>query len=278
VPRVATPDGNAVAVHDLGGDGPTLLLAHATGFHGHVWDPVASRLKDRFHCWSFDERGHGDSDAAPGDDYDWQGFATDALAVIDGLPLEPPLVAAGHSCGGALLLLAEQRRPGTFAALWTFEPVMIPTEMPLPVSGDNPLAAGARRRRAEFPSKQAAFDNFAGKPPFDRLHPDALWAYVDHGFALEDADGTVRLKCEPENEARTYEMGMGHNAYGHLPEVACPVTVACGERTDAFPEPVIRAIAERLPRGTAEVMPGLSHFGPLEDPAAVAASIGRALG
>lgn len=275
---VTTPDGNRVAVHDLGGSGPPLLLAHATGFHGMVWAPVAARLAEHFRCISFDERGHGDSDPAPGGDYDWNGFATDALAVVDALGLGPELVAAGHSCGGALLLLAEERRPGTFTRMWTFEPVMIPAEgLPtLPVQGENPLAAGARRRRAGFDSKQAAFDNYAGKPPFDILDPDALCAYVDHGF-VEEPDGTVRLKCEPEHEARTYEMGMRHDAYDGLPKVACPVTVVCGADTDAFPEPIIRMVAERLPSGRADVLPGLGHFGPLQDPAAVAASIEAAL-
>ena len=276
--RVTTSDGNQVTVHDLGGTGPTLLLAHATGFHGRVWMPVAERLAARFHCIAFDERGHGDSDPAPGDDYDWNGFATDALAVIDGLELGPVL-AAGHSCGGALLLLAEQRRPGTFAKLWVYEPVMIPAEglSTLPVPGENPLAAGARKRRATFASKDAAYDNYAGKPPFSILDPAALRAYVEHGFANQP-DGSVRLKCEPENEARTYEMGMRHDAYDDLPKVQCPVTVVCGELTDAFPEPIITMVAERLPKGTPQVMPGLGHFGPLQDPAAVAASIEAALG
>ena len=275
---VTTPDGNRVAVHELGGSGPILLLAHATGFHGHAWEPVARRLADHFHCIAFDERGHGDSDDAPGGNYDWHGFATDALAVIDALDLEDGLVAAGHSCGGALLLLAEQRRPGTFTRLWTYEPVMIPAEgLPtLPVPGENPLAAGARRRRPVFESEEAAFANYAGKPPFNLLDPEALRAYVEHGFA-EQPDGTVRLKCEPEHEARTYEMGMRHDAFDGLPKVECPVTVVCGAETDAFPEPVIRLVADRLPAGRTEVLPGLGHFGPLQDPGAVAASIEAAL-
>ncbi|MEY2475780.1 MAG: hypothetical protein QOG87_1095 [Actinomycetota bacterium] len=275
--RVTTPDGNQVAVHDFGGTGPTLLLAHATGFHGRVWAPVAAQLG--FRCVAFDERGHGDSDPAPGGDYDWHGFATDALAVIDGLDLGGPVLAAGHSCGGALLLLAEERRPGTFGALWTYEPVMIPAEgLPtLPVQGENPLAAGARKRRPSFASKQAAFDNYAGKPPFSALDAAALRAYVEHGFA-EQPDGSVRLKCEPESEARTYEMGMRHDAFDGLPKVECPVTVVCGEVTDAFPEPVITMVAARLPKGRPEVLAGLGHFGPLQDPSAVAASIEAALG
>jgi pimeloyl-ACP methyl ester carboxylesterase len=278
--RVTTPDGNEVAVHDLGGDGPPLLLAHATGFHGRVWEPVAGHLADRFHCIAFDERGHGDSDPAPDGDYDWKGFATDALAVVDGLGLGDggtPLRAVGHSCGGALLFLAEQRRPGTFAELWTYEPVIVPLEglAALP-DGKNPLAAGARKRRPTFASKQAAYDNYASKPPFNVLDHAALHAYVGHGFASQP-DGSVRLKCEPENEARTYEHGMHHDAFAHLREVTIPVTVVCGEVTDAFPEPVIRLIAEQLPAGRAEVLAGLGHFGPLQDPAAVANSILAAL-
>jgi pimeloyl-ACP methyl ester carboxylesterase len=279
VQRITTPDGNRVAVHDLGGDGPPLLMAHATGFHGHVWAPVASRLTDRFHCIAFDERGHGDSDPAPDGNYDWNGFATDALAVIDALHLgdDSPLRAVGHSCGGALLVLAEERRPGTFAELWLYEPVMVPLDgLPALPGGENPLAAAARRRRPTFASRDAAYDNYAGKPPFDVLDPGALHTYVEYGFALQP-DGSVRLKCEPENEARTYEMSMHHDAYEHLPEVKTPVTVVCGEVTDSFPEPVIRMVADRLPEGRAEVLPGLGHFGPMQDPAAIAASIVAAL-
>jgi pimeloyl-ACP methyl ester carboxylesterase len=139
------------------------------------------------------------------------------------------------------------------------------------------LAAGARKRRATFASKDEAFDNYAGKAPFNILEPAALRAYVDFGFAAQP-DGTVRLKCDPENEARTYEMSLHHDAFARLPEVQCPVTVVCGELTDAFPEPIITMVAERLPKGTPQVMPGLGHFGPLQDPAAVAASIEAALG
>ncbi|HAL25242.1 MAG TPA: alpha/beta hydrolase, partial [Chloroflexi bacterium] len=58
--RVGTQD---IAVHDWGGEGAPILLAHATGFHGLVWRPVAERLVAAGrHVWSFDFRGHGDSD------------------------------------------------------------------------------------------------------------------------------------------------------------------------------------------------------------------------
>ena len=262
MPRIPSTDGVTLAVHDLGGDGPPLLLCHATGFHGMVWRPFAESLRDAFHCWSLDFRGHGDS-SSPDIDYAWEGFADDVLAVVDGLGLERPY-GIGHSKGGASLLLAEERRPGTFRALWLYEPVVFAgVAEPLP-PGPNPMAEGARRRREVFPSHDAAYENYASKPPFDVLRPDALRAYVDHGFAPQD-DGTVLIKCRGEHEARVYSMGGRHQAYAGLDQVGCPVVVARG-RIEPGPASFADAVAERLPHGRLEAYEQLGHFGPMQDP------------
>lgn len=56
---VTAGDGVGVAVHLLGGGGRELMLAHATGFHGRTWGPLADRLADGFLCVAPDLRGHG---------------------------------------------------------------------------------------------------------------------------------------------------------------------------------------------------------------------------
>ena len=281
---IHTSDGLPLAVHDFGGDGPDLLLAHATGLHGMVWAPVVAHLTDGFRCVSFDERGHGDS-GRPGDgDFHWSGFAADVLAVVDALGLERPY-GVGHSCGGAALLLAEEDRPGAFSALWCYEPVVLAGDASAvgPPPGSDPaegnhLAAGARRRRQSFPSRAEAYRNFAAKAPFDRVAPAALQAYVDHGFS-EQADGTVQLKCRPDDEAETYVHSRTHDAYARLGRVGCPVTLVWGEATDSpFGAANLRALAARLAAGGVEAAAGLGHFGPLEDPSAVARSIRAAFG
>lgn len=275
VPHAFTTDGVRVAFTDLGGTGEPVLFAHATGFHGQVWRPVASHLGD-YRGVVFDERGHGDT--PPGDDaQSWHGFAMDALAVVDELGLERPF-GVGHSAGGAALLLAELARPGTFRALWVFEPIVPPTVPPggAGPSPGNPLAEGARRRREVFDSRQSAYDNYAGKPPFSVLDPAALRAYVDYGFDDLD-DGTVRLKCRREAEAATYEMAVQHGAGTRLHEISCPVVLASGGRTDTpFGFGLMEQLAERIPAGRTERFPDLGHFGPLQQPAAIAASIRRA--
>jgi hypothetical protein len=118
----------------------------------------------------------------------------------------------GHSCGGALLLLAEEAEPGTFDALYCYEPVVMLMEPPPsaddPVVQQNPLALRTRRRREVFDSYHAALANFSSKPPMEGLQSEALAAYVHYGFEPVDPaapDGPVRLKCRAEDEARTYE-------------------------------------------------------------------------
>jgi len=264
-----------VATHDLGGAGPPLVLVHAAGLHGLVLAPLARRLAGTFRCLALDGRGHGDSPLPAGRELDWYGLAADVLAVVDGFGLERPF-GFGHSSGGTAVLLAEQARPGTFAALYCYEPVLVAAEPPLGRDGDSVLGARARRRRATFASRAEAMRHYASKPPLDAVDPDALRAYVDHGFT-DDGAGGIRLKCAPEDEATVYEMATAHDAYGRLGEVACPVVVACGSDTDGCPPERARSHVERLPHGRREVLEGLGHLGPLERPDVVATSVRRAL-
>lgn len=289
---VRAADGVAVAVEDLGeqdlgggggtardGDGAhgsrdapgVVVMAHATGLCRQVMAPLARRMQPTYRCITFDARGHGESGAPRDECFDWHGFAADVLAVVDGLGLRRPL-GVGHSCGGAALLLAEEARPGTFAALYCFEPVVFPAEPPPAPDPDYPLAAAARRRREVFDSREEAYANFSAKPPLDILDREVLAAYVEHGFTPLP-DGRVRLRCRPEHEARIYANGVAHDAYPRLGRVACPVTVAWGGRSRAMGRSLMEMIAARLPRARTEELAGLGHFGPLEDPGRVAGSV-----
>jgi pimeloyl-ACP methyl ester carboxylesterase len=268
-----TDDGVAIAWYDFGGDGPDLLLAHATGFHAHVWLPVIERLRSRFRCVAFDERGHGDSTSPADGTFDWHRFGRDALAVVGAAGLDRPF-GVGHSCGGALLLLAEEAAPGTFRSLWCYEPVVLPVDDPPPPT-PGPLTEGARRRREVFSSRDEATERYRSKPPTAGFRPDVLEAYVQFGFD-DLPDGSVRLKCRGEDEARTYEWGLAHRAFADLARVRCPVALAHGERDAHFGADAMAALAGRLPGAQVDMAAGLTHFGPLEDPDAVADAILRA--
>lgn len=190
------------------------------------------------------------------------------LAVVDGLGLVGA-TAFGHSGGGAAVLDAEARRPGTFRSLWCFEPILWPEVTQEVVESRRPLVEGTLRRRATFASRDEAYENFATKAPLASLHPDALRAYVERGFA-DAGDGAVRLKCGPEVESAIYRRGLVHDGFDRLRQLRCPTTVARGGRSLAVETTVIDAQVAALPIGRAVRFPDLGHFGPLEDPAAVA--------
>ncbi len=271
---MTTSDGVSVAVHELGGDGPPVVLTHATGFSGRVWEPLAGRLRGRFRCLALDHRGHGDSAPPAGLDFRWQGLAHDVLAVVDGLRLEAPF-AIGHSSGATAVLLAEEARPGTFRAIYCYEPVVVPADPPLGRDPDSWMAAAARRRRDVFSSREEAFQHYASKPPLADLDRACLRAYVDHG--LEDvADGTVRLRCRPEHEALVAELATEHDCFARLGRITCPVMLAGGEATEGFAR-AMEPLARRLHAAQLEILTGLGHLGPLQDPGAVASSVERFL-
>jgi pimeloyl-ACP methyl ester carboxylesterase len=280
---VASTNGVELAVHDLGGHGPLLLVSHATGFHGRCYEPLAHALADQRHCVAFDYRGHGDTDRPDGPVH-WDRYGDDAVAMArwaveqnDGAPID----GFGHSMGGACLLMAALREPQLFRRLVVFEPIVFPPGgiRPADEGGANPeespMVIGARRRRATFPSHQAAIDNFAAKPPLNGFTPEALRAYVVHGFAPDD-DG-VHLKCRPDTEAETFATGHLHDTWEHLPSITTEVLVLCGAPQPMQPSTIAAGVAERLPNGRYLQLDELDHFGPMVRPLLVADLIEQAL-
>jgi pimeloyl-ACP methyl ester carboxylesterase len=266
--------GVRLALHDLGGAGPRpLLIAHATGFHGRAYAPLVGRLEG-FHALAPDLRGHGDSTRPDHGSFNWEGLADDVAAAIEAIGAPGPLYAFGHSMGAAVTLLAEARRPGTFRAIYTFEPIVTPPEIPRRSEGRSRLEEGTRKRRRDFPSLDEAFDNFKAKPPFADFTAESLHAYLEHGFHRLEG-GALRIKMDPEDEARMYQMSPEHPTWDRLPEVRCPVVVASGRPEPMTPSGWTARIAERMPDARVETFAELGHMGPFQDPDRIAAAVQR---
>jgi len=272
-------DGVRIVVHDFGGSGSPVLLSHATGFHAHCWEPLAASLARTHRVFGLDHRGYGDAETVDPSSISWRSYGDDALAAarhVSRLTDGAPIVGVGHSMGGASLLMAAHREPALFDSLFGFEPIVFPP--PDPAAGDrpeSPLPAGARRRRASFPSFEAALENFASKPPLASFHPLAREAYVRHGFK-PSADG-VELKCLPEHEARTYETGGTSGAWDDLPDVSVPTWVVSGAIAAFQPSAFAIRVAERIPGSTYVRYDEMGHFGPLERPDIIAQLVERTL-
>jgi pimeloyl-ACP methyl ester carboxylesterase len=275
---IESGDGVRIALHDLGGPGsgtpaPVLLFSHATGFHGRVWEPMASLLCNRFHCVSLDLRGHGMSELPPGAGLAWSGMGDDVVAALSSDRFPPgPVHGIGHSMGGAALVLAAARRPDAFRSLWLYEPVIVPPDGWSLTGGDNPMSEAAARRRDRFDSLDQAYENYRSKPPLDQLHPDALRAYVDGGFS-PTPDGSVTLRCRPSTEAEVFRHAAASGAWSTVASIEMPVAIVAGRPDGIGPGAFAPTTAEALPGGALIVRPDLGHFGPLEDPAAMAQDV-----
>ena len=265
--RVSSTNGFTLAVHDLGGEGPPFLIAHATGMCGQAYEPLAAVLAPHFHVHAIDFRGHGDSSEPDDGDFAWAGMGADVLVAIDALGVEQ-IDAMGHSLGGASLLIAESVRPGVLRSAYLFEPIVL-TET-YSSERTNAMSDAARRRRETFGSRAEALWRYATRAPLGQLRADSLAAYVQHGF--EDLpDGTVRLKCRPESEARTFECET-KMTLDRVGDLAVPTVIGIGgeEPTSTlFGAPLAEAMVDaRLIR-----YEHLGHFGPLQDPSTVGADI-----
>lgn len=265
--RVPSSDHVSVAVHELGGTGSPLLLSHATGFHGYCHLPIADELADRFCVWSIDHRGHG-STARPDDwQVDWTRYGDDTLAVARAIAPDGGLVAFGHSMGAAALLMAADKRPDLFELIVAFEPIVFPTDAYDPTGPPPAMADGARRRRASFPSFDAAIAHLGSKPPMAAFDADVLRLYVAHGF--RPAPEGIRLKCDPEHEARTLASSWSHDTWDRLPGIESRVVIVAGHDGDG-PAAIALRVAERLPNATMVELPDADHFWPLVDPRSAA--------
>jgi pimeloyl-ACP methyl ester carboxylesterase len=278
--HVRSAGGINVPVYDWGGTGPTLIFCHATGLHGHVWVPLVERLRSSFRCIAIDARGQGDAGLPLDGDLAWPHVTADYVAALDALGLagRGDVFAVGHSQGGYAAITTALARPGTFAGIYGYEPVIFPLPPGVEpgIRHDNEMAVMVRRRRAEFGSRLEAYENFRSKPPFATADDAIVRAYVQWGFDVRD-DGSIALKCSPETESLLFA-NSPTNAFERLVDVDCHVTLAVAEHTADHFRSCVPQQAERIPSATLVELPGKTHFAPLEDLDATAAALRNAFG
>jgi pimeloyl-ACP methyl ester carboxylesterase len=246
--------GNDVFVRSGGtGDGPALLLLHGLGATSEVWDGVTALLDGHWPGpWiAPDLPGHGRSAPAPRGRYSVGGLAA---AVSTALEPGEPLVAVGHSLGGAVAIaLASgwyRLQPSAVLGLgvkvrWSPEELAKAAEL------------GARPARA-FATREEAADRalkLAGLTGL--LPPDA--PLVD--AAVVPSEGGWRLALDPAAFA------VGAPAMeGLLAAARCAVMLAAGEHDPMSPVEHLQALVP-----DPLVLKGLGHNAHVEDPAAVLA-------
>ena len=83
---------------------PCMLLLHGITSSAQSWVRVGPALADRYRVYALDQRGHGESIKPAAGVYSLRHSADDALAFLEELGLEHP-VLIGHSWGGATAIV-----------------------------------------------------------------------------------------------------------------------------------------------------------------------------
>ncbi len=212
------------------------------------------------------------SPSPPNGDMTRSRLATDVMEVADAIdPVRGNLIGIGHSSGAHALLGAEARQPGTFRALYCYEPMFPAGSLTAP-GMPSPNVERTLRRRAHFASRDEAREHFSGRGSFATIAPEALGAYIASGI-VDDPDGGVSLACRPEDEAGILSSPILYGSDTDLSSIACPLHLAYGENNEAQGGRSVRHLAEIVEHASVTGLPGLGHLGPFEDPGLVASWI-----
>ena len=251
---------------------PPLILLHPAPLNAHVWRRFGPAMARHFRVVAPDARGFGDS--AWSDSYDGDVYLDDLRALIDRLRLKSPILC-GNSMGGTLAYMYAGMHPDRVERLVAVDtgPGEPPSEAPpggaLPArpTGPPPMSPGpfasAAEARAAIPAVMgAAFVDEMVAHNLKRAD-DGTWAWK-HDHARVMAAG-ARSRTDP----RKWPMW---NA------VRCPTLVLRGERSPALSQQAAERMVAGKENAVLNVIPGASHFIPIEAPPLFEAAVRRWLG
>ena len=196
-----------------------VLLGHGNGLTAATSQALALALSHHFDVIAFDSRGHGASDV-PSTFHrvnNWDRFADDQLMLSDALSKLPelaplPLHLVVHSINAVAALRSLNRNPRAFQSYQLLDPVLIPIRQsvglsiarPLGLAARlHPLAAGAAKRRTEWPSFTDAEQYLIGRKSLANWPTEAVQAYIYSGMKPA-AGGNVVLRCPARHEAKYF--------------------------------------------------------------------------
>jgi pimeloyl-ACP methyl ester carboxylesterase len=235
-----TRGGPNIHVLDWGGQGPPAVLLHGGSLTARTWDYVAIALRADFRLVALDMRGHGASDWA--NDYSIEAYATDLVAVINGLGIERTRIV-GMSLGGMVACEFALRHPDRTESLAMVDVTSRPV-----------FAATARMRTFMTDFRGAATVDevvemaLAVSPRSDpeRLH------YRMRTLLKRGDDGRLVWKSDRRRRRPSdYDMMLKHLAgfEPRVPDMTAPFLLARGGESRIVTEDAAHDFTARFPDG-----------------------------
>lgn len=247
------------------GDGPTIIMLHATGFQPWLWHPIARQLSGDFNVIAPYFCDHRVLDPVSGG-LSWLVLADDLATFIESLDIKDPLMV-GHSMGATVASITEALKGPIAYRMVLIEPIFLPAgiyDIDVTVE-QHPLAAKAIRRRSEWSDKAAATNYLRSKKLFMDWDQEMLDLYVEHGMTKAD-NGTLTLVCQPAREAALFMGGMAQNPWPLLGNISCPVLFVEGENSENKEVIDLKRATSIVTGARLRVIAGAGHLVPMEKP------------
>jgi pimeloyl-ACP methyl ester carboxylesterase len=252
------------------GTGRPLLLLHGWPEFWLSWEPVMTRLSDRYTLLAPDLRGFGDSDKPDGP-YGPDQHAADLVALMDALGIDRAGVV-GHDVAGAAMQPLARNAPQRLAGLFFFD-FVYPGIGPRMAEPDRlneiwyqsfnqmemaPALIGATRESCRIYIGHFLRHWSHRKDAFD----DVLEAFTDN-FLKEGnlAGGFAHYRA-----AHAGRVAMMKGKAPKLPPIDVPTCVRWAERDPLFPFSWTDRLSETFTNLDLALLPGVGHFPHREDP------------
>jgi esterase len=224
---------------------PQILLLHGGNQSAHSWDLVSLHLADRYHVFALDQRGHGDSEWSPEQDYSIDAKAADAMAFIADQGLTAPIVM-GHSMGGRIALTMAVQNPDFARAL-----VVVDVGPEISTEGAKVIHNFVIHNVEfddldEFVDRVAEYDKFRSREHIERT--------VKYNM-LRRADGKYISKVDH----RRVPVSTSDLTLEDVTAIACPTLLIRGAESNILEPDAAQRFVDRLPQGTMVTVPNAGH-------------------
>ena len=273
---------NGINLHyvDWGSEGkPPLVILHGFSQQARYWDGFAAKMRDDFHVYAVDQRGHGLSDWA--DDYGPDAMPNDLLGFADALGFER-FTLIGHSMGGMVSMRFTAFHPERVAALVVVDAgIRLLSGAPVTQQDNSVTRALAKdtfAHEAELLSHYAALapglDVVRAKPAI--MHNFKTWPDGHITYRFDPALRTRLIASGPREveNARRAQAEME----ARTKDVTCPVLILRGELSDILSREAAEQTAAAFPKARVVEIPAATHMIPSDNPTAFRAAIREFLG
>ncbi len=223
-----------------------VLLLHGGNQSAHSWDLVSLHLSSRYHVYTFDQRGHGDSEWARDVDYSVETKAEDAAAFIALLQLDSPIVI-GHSMGGHVTMHLALAAPELARGL-----VLVDVGPELSAKGVE-VVRNFVTHNVEFDDLDVFLDRVA---EYDKFRTREHIARTVKYNMLRRPDGKYVSKVDHRRADGPPHQGLTLDDFAPLKR---PVLLVRGAESDVFEADAAERFARALPDGRLVTVPAVGH-------------------